>query len=201
MKDLVFLVADKCAHFALKGALARTEALGIAPIEFEFRVHPGRDGGARKSGPDALALERRRFSHALLVLDFEGSGSDSPNAEALEKLLDSKLESLWGNAAKSVVIAPEVDAWVWGSDNAVEEILEWPSGKRIRDWLRDEGYAFDSNDKPARPKEAMEAALKVVGKPVSAAVYQQITEKISLRRCTDRAFLRLRDQLRKWFPR
>ena len=135
------------------------------------------------------------------MLDFEGSGSDSPNAGALEKLLDSKLESLWGNAAKSVVIAPEVDAWVWGSDNAVEEILEWPSGKRIREWLRDEGYAFDSNDKPARPKEAMEAALKVVGKPVSAAVYRQITEKISLRRCTDRAFLRLRDQLRKWFPR
>ncbi len=64
------MVADKNAQFALKGALARPKALGIRRIEFEFRVHPGRDGGARKSGPEVLALERRRFKHGLLVLDF-----------------------------------------------------------------------------------------------------------------------------------
>ena len=78
----MLLVADKNAHFALKGALARPEAMGIRPIEFEFRVHPGRDGGTRKTGPELLALERRRFRHGLLVLDYEGSGTDLLGATA-----------------------------------------------------------------------------------------------------------------------
>ncbi len=201
MKDLVLLVADKNAHFALKGALGRPEALGIVPIEFEFRVHPGRDGGVRKTGPDALAREHRRFKHALLVLDFEGSGSELPNAGALETQLDSQLEAIWRSSAKSVVIEPEVDVWIWGSDNAVEEVIEWRSGKRLREWLRDEGYTFDANDKPTRPKEAIEAALKVAGTPRSSALYQRIAEKISLSKCADKAFLRLRNQLCEWFPR
>jgi len=201
MKDLVLLVADKNAHFALKGALVRPEALGIAPIEFEFRVHPGRDGGVRKTGSDALAREHRRFKHALLVLDFEGCGSDLPNAEALETQLDLRLKAIWQSAAKSVVIEPEVDVWIWGSDNAVEDVIEWRSGKRLREWLRDEGYTFDENDKPTRPKEAIEAALKFAGTPRSSALYQRIAEKISLSRCADSAFLRLRNQLREWFPR
>ena len=201
MKDLVLLVADKNAHFALKGALGRTKALGIAPIEFEFRVHPGRDGGVRKSGPEALARERRRFKHALLVLDFAGSGSDLPDAEALEAELDSKLQLLWKGAAKSVVIAPEVDVWMWGSDNAVEEVIGWSSRKRIREWLHDEGYTFDANGKPTHPKEAIEAALKISGTPRSSALYQRIAGKISLSKCADSAFLRLRRQLGEWFPR
>jgi hypothetical protein len=201
MKNLVLLVADKNAHFALKGALGRPAALGIAPIEFEFRVHPGRDGGVRKNGPDALAREFLRFKHALLVLDFEGSGSELSNAGALEAQLNSRLESTWGNSAKCVVIEPEVDVWIWGSDNAVEEVIEWRSEKRLREWLRNEGYTFDTNDKPSRPKEAIEAALKIAGTPRSSALYQRIAEKISLSRCADNAFLRLKNQLREWFPR
>ena len=201
MKDLVLLVADQNAHFALKGALGRPEALGIAPIDFEFRVHPGRDGGVRKTGPDALAREHRRFKQALLVLDFEGCGSDLPSAEDLEMHLDLRLKAIWQSAAKSVVIEPEVDVWIWGSDNAVEDVIEWRSGKRLREWLRDAGYTFDANDKPTRPKEAIEAALKVAGTPRSSALYQRIAEKISLSRCADNAFVRLRNQLREWFPR
>ena len=95
MKDLMLLVADKNAHFALKGALGRPDALGIRPIEFEFRVHPGWDGGTRRTGPEVLALERRRFRHALLVLDFEGSGTELPNAIALEAQLDCRLTTHW----------------------------------------------------------------------------------------------------------
>src|SRR5258707_585246 len=119
MKDLVLLVADKNAQFALKGALGRPDALEIRPIEFEFRVHPGRDGGARKSGPELLALERRRFEHALLVLDFEGSGTELPNAKDLEAQLDARLSGRWKEAAKSIVIEPELDVWIWGADNAI----------------------------------------------------------------------------------
>ena len=201
MKDLVLLVADKNAHFALKGALGRPEALGIRPIEFEFRVHPGRDGGTRRTGPEMLALERRRFKHALLVLDFEGCGTDLPNATELEAQLDGRLSTHWKEAAKSIVIEPELDVWVWGADNAVEAVIEWPAGKSVREWLRERGFTFEANEKPTRPKEALEAALRIPGLPRSSALYQTIAEKISLRRCGDEAFIRLRKQLLAWFAK
>ena len=201
MKDLVLLVADKNAHFALKGALGRPEALGIRPIEFEFRVHPGRDGGTRRTGPEMLALERRRFKHALLVLDFEGCGTDLPNATELEAQLDGRLSTHWKEAAKSIVIEPELDVWVWGADNAVETVIEWPSGKKVRERLREQGFTFEANEKPTRPKEALEAALRIPGLPRSSALYQTIAERISLRRCDDEAFIRLRKQLLAWFAK
>ena len=201
MKDLVLLMADKNAQFALKGAFGRPEALGIRAIEFEFRVHPGRDGGTRKSGPELLALERRRFRHALLMLDFEGCGTVLPSAVALEAQLDGRLSAHWKEAAKSIVIEPELDVWVWGADNAVEAVIEWPAGKGVRDWLREKGFAFEANEKPTRPKEALEAALRIPDLPRSSALYQSIAEKISLRRCGDEAFIRLRKQLIEWFPK
>ena len=200
MKDLVLLVADKNTHFALQGALGRPEALGIRPIEFEFRVHPGRDGGTRRSGPEMLAPDCRRFRHGLLVLDFEGSGTNLPSAKELEAELDLRLSTHWKGAAKSIVIEPEVDVWMWGADHSVESAFEWPAGKGVRDWLREQGFAFDSNGKPSRPKEALEAALRVTGMPRSSALYQAIAEKISLRRCHDAAFSRLRHQMIQWFP-
>ena len=140
MKDLVLLVADKNAQFALKGALNRPEAWAFAPSSLSFACIPAGDGGTRKSGPEMLALERRRFSHALLVLDFEGCGTDLPNATALETQLDKKLSSQWKTDAKSIVIEPELDVWVWGADNAVEAVIEWPAGKGVREWLLEQGF-------------------------------------------------------------
>lgn len=200
MKDLVLLVADKNAQFALKGALGRPEALGIRRIEFELLVHSGRDGGARETGPEMLALLRRQFKHAFLVLDFEGCGTSAQNAVALEKELDDRLSIHWKNAAKSIVIEPELDVWIWGADNAIETVLEWPPGKHLREWLREQGFEFLPNEKPARPKEAIERALRVSKQPRSSALYRRIAEKISLRRCRDEAFLRLLKQLTTWFP-
>jgi len=201
MKDLFILVADKNAEYALKGALARPEALGIRPIEFEIRTHPGRDGGTRKTGPELLALQRRQYCHGLLMLDFEGSGTFLANAIALENQLDGRLDNQWENAAKAIVIEPELDIWIWGSDNAVEMSIEWPAGKSVREWLREQGFEFDANEKPTRPKEALEAALRVPALPRSSALYQHIASRISLPRCKDAAFIRLRNQLLAWFPK
>lgn len=201
MKDLVILVADKNTQYALRGALNRPDALGIRTVAHEFRTHIGRDGGARTTGVDVLARERRRFSHALLVFDLEGSGAaDAQSAADLERELDAQLQLHWGMRAKAIVIAPEVDAWVWGADNALRECLHWPLEGSIRDWLRSRGFAFDVHDKPARPKEAMEELVSVHRLPRSSALYEKITSRISLRRCVDPAFLRLRATLAGWFP-
>lgn len=199
MKDLVLLVADKNAEYALKGALERTHRFGIRPITFEFRRHPGQDGGVRESGPEVLAREHRRFSQALLVMDFDGCGANS-DAPTLEAELDRRLQRTWQDRAKAIVIEPEVDVWMWGSDNAIREIVGWPHDDMIRSWLGRKGFEFQANNKPLLPKESLEAVLKEAKQPRSSALYQQIASKISLRNCTDTAFQRLRHQLINWFP-
>ena len=201
MQDLVLLVADKNMHFALEGALQRPDALDIRPVEFKFDVHSGRDGGARKTGPQMLALRRRVFSHALLVLDFEGSGTKLADAGALEGELDDRLGKDWGTQDKAIVIEPELDIWMWGSDNLIETVIGRPSESGLRPWLRERGFEFDANDKPKRPKEALETVLLQTRQPRSSALYQSVASKISLRKCTDGAFQRLRHQLVTWFPK
>lgn len=201
MKDLVILVADKNMQFALRGALARPEALGIRSLTFDFRPHMGRDGGARTTGVDVLALERQRFAHALLVFDLDGCGAPpGQTAEDLEQVLDQRLEALWGAQAKSIVITPEVDIWLWGADAALREALHWPLNGPVRAWLQTQGFVFDSHGKPAQPKEAIEALVRCCKLPRSSALYEKITSRISLQRCADPAFLRLRTVLRAWFP-
>jgi hypothetical protein len=199
MKDLFILVADKNAEFALKGGLVRHEALGIRPIQFEIRSHAGRDGGARTTGPKLLALQRRQFRHGLLLFDFEGCGTDQHNAISVENELDARLRHHWSDAAKAIVIEPELDAWVWGSDNAMGELIGWKTGKRIREWLLDQGFALDANGKPLRPKEAFEAVLRQARQQRSSAIYKEITSRISMSSCKDSAFIRLRIQLQTWF--
>ena len=201
MKDLVILVPDKNIEFALRGALARPEALATCTLSYEFRSHMGRDGGARTTGVEVLALEIRRFTHALLVFDLEGCGAAiDQGAEDLESELNAKLQRLWGAQARAIVIAPEVDIWIWGSDNALRQAFNWPLDMGIRDWLKTRGFAFDTHGKPERPEEALDAMRFIHRQPRSSALYEKIVGQISLRRCADPAFRRLNETLRMWFP-
>ena len=199
MQDLVLLVADKNMQFALQGALSRPEALGIRPITYEFRSHPGRDGGVRASGSRVLAGERNRFRHALMLLDFEGCGTQLLDPIALERELDQQIRVTWSDEGKTIVIAPEVDIWLWGSDNALHEVFQWPLQVGVRDFLHAKGFVFSADGKPLRPKEALEAMVPVHRQARSSALYEKVTNKISLQNCRDPAFLRLREQLRIWF--
>ena len=201
MRDLVVLVADKNMQFALRGALGRPDAMGIRAIDHEFRTHIGRDGGVRTTGVELLLRDRGRFARALLVFDLEGSGArPDQTAEDLERVLDQELLVQWGPHAKAIVIAPEVDIWLWGADNALKESLRWPLEGSIRSWLQQKGFMFDADGKPERPKEALEAMVRIHRQPRSSALYEKITSRISLQRCTDPAFVRLRAALQHWFP-
>jgi hypothetical protein len=42
--------------------------------------------------------------------------------------------------------------------------------------------------------------VRELNRPRSSVLYEQITGKISLNRCVDPAFLRLKDALQFWFP-
>ncbi len=199
MHDLVFLVADKSMEFTLRGALSRPAALGIRPITIEFIVDINHDGGVRTKGPELLALKRKAARHAVMLLDHEGSGA-SDDSFALEAALDARLRPLWGVNGKTIVITPELDVWMWGSDNVLKPVLDWTEPQSIREWLHTRGFTFTAENKPTRPKEAMEAVLKKLRQPQSASLYEAIATKVSLARCSDPAFQKLRTQLQTWFP-
>ncbi|HEY8907217.1 MAG TPA: hypothetical protein VIM63_14395 [Rhodoferax sp.] len=200
MQDLVVLVADKNMQFALQGALTRPQALGVRPFTYEFRSHMGRDGGVRTTGADVLAREATRFRHALMLLDFEGCGQENEAPQVLEAQLDRRLKSVWNTNAKAIVISPEVDIWLWGNDSVLRDALHWPQDGSIRDWLRGKGFEFNADEKPVRPKEALDAMRPVHKQARSSAMYEKVTKRISLQNCTDAAFVRLRAQLQTWFP-
>ena len=82
-----------------------------------------------------IALLRYDFSYGILMLDWAGSGTKATSVESLELELDSRLSLSWGDRAKAIVIDPELDAWVWGSDNALTNILDWSQDIGIRAWL------------------------------------------------------------------
>lgn len=199
MPDLVVLVADKNMDYTLRAGLQRHEALGIRPISFHIVQHAERDSGVRTTGAQLVGLERRNFSHALVVLDYEGSGAEE-SPEELEEQLDRQLSARWGSEAKAIVIDPELEAWIWGSDNALKQLLDWPYETGIRQWLQEHDYEILADAKPERPKEALESVLQACRTPRSSAIYGKIADRISIRRCTDPALVRLRAQLSSWFP-
>lgn len=103
---------------------------------------------------------------------------------------------------RAIVIDPELEAWVWSDSPEVDRIIGWSARQSsVRAWLREQGFAFKQNGKPDRPKEALEKALRIVKKQRSSALYGQIAEKVSLSRCTDRSFVKLRQTLQEWFPK
>lgn len=60
-------------------------------------------------------------------------------------------------------------------------------------WSPDQG-------KPADPKAALERALRHIRKPKSSAAFRQLGERVGFQGCTDPAFTKFRDTLRRWFP-
>jgi hypothetical protein len=200
MKDLALLVADKNMDFAMRGILGRPRSLRIRSVSYEIRQHVHRDGGVRTTGPETLALLRKQFHHGIVMLDWEGSGSKAESAIALEEELDQRLATSWGKRAKAVVIEPELDVWIWGTDNALRGVLEWPAAESIRGWLAERGYVLDASQKPVRPKEALDELMASLDQPRSSVLYEKVTGKISLAQCVDPAFKRLRSTLQSWFP-
>jgi hypothetical protein len=200
VNDLVVLAADRNIEFAMRGILERHQAIGIRGIRFDIYVHPERDPGCRHHGAEFLRPFQRRHHHALVVFDREGSGKQR-RREEIEAELDAQLgTSGWGERAAAIVIDPEVEQWVWSQSPAVEEVLGWAGrDPSLGAWLRQERWWHAGAPKPHRPKEAMQAALRMVGKPRSSSQYRALASKVTLQRCQDPAFLALLEVLRRWF--
>jgi hypothetical protein len=200
MKDLVCVAADKNIEAALRGMLARSHALGIRDLTLDILVHPRHDPGCFHEAHEFLRLFRGQYRHALVIFDRAWDGAPASDAVELETALRQRL----GNDgwADVVVIDPELEAWVWSDSPWVDECLGW-SGRNpdLRSWLRARALWVEPRPKPDDPKAALEEALRVVRLPRSSAIYEKLAQRVSMNRCTDESFGRLRRLLAAWFPR
>ena len=200
-EDLVVLVADTNMRFGIEGLLERPLALGIAPLEARVFVHPERDPGCYHHAHELLRPLSVDHRYALVLFDREGCGQEAKSRGAIEEEVESRLAKAgWADRAAVIVIDPELESWVWSDSPEVDSVLGW-AGREValRDWLRERGFEFADSGKPLRPKEAMQSAMRHVRKSRSSAIYHRLSSVVSLKRCSDEAFLKLRERLGTWF--
>lgn len=203
MKDLVILAADKDLEHTMKGLLARPAALGTRAVEADIFVEPQHDPACARYGVEFISNFSRQYHHGLLMFDHKGSGMETTGPRALQESLNENLaHSAWGERARAIVLAPELEVWVWNDSPHIDAVAGWKNrNPGLRLWLIDNGWLREKEVKPDRPKEAFNEALRAARKPRSASLYEQIAKKVSLRRCKDEAFLELKGILSQWFPR
>jgi hypothetical protein len=200
MKGLVVLCADKKIEATIGALLQRAGSLKIRPVEFEIKVHPQRDPGCYHQAAAFLRPLRASFEHALVVFDKAWEGAPSQDAAELTGRVQEALAADWGDAGDVVVIDPELEVWVWSDSPHVETILGWKGRKpALREWLIDEGLWGGGSPKPENPKTAVERAVREVRARWTAAVCKRLAETVSVERCTDSSFGRLKGLLSKWF--
>ncbi len=188
---------------AAQGLLSRHKSLGIRQVRADVIVHPERDPGVYLNPEKMLNPFASSYSHALVLVDREGSGVDPTiNLQDMEKSIESKLARIgWQDRVVAVVLDPELEIWIWSDSPLVDQYLGWSNRQpNLRQWLQHKGYLPPDQPKPTQPKNALESALRQVHQPRSSSLYKKLAENVGLDRCNDKSFIRFRETLRRWFP-
>ena len=197
MKDLIVLVADGNMKASIEGILKRHKSLRIRSITHDIFVHPERDPGALNKAHDFLRSFTAQYRYAMIMFDQEGCGREA-TAEELQMEVQDKLDRTgWRERSSVVVLEPELEIWVWSDSPHVAKILGLKE-EELSSLLQN--YSRPNYTKPIRPKEAMEKALRQSRIPRSSSLYAELASKVSLMRCADVAFVRLKTTLQQWFP-
>ena len=201
-KDLIVLVADQDMLFSLRGLISRPASLGIRAVEYDVYPHPHHDPACLLEAHDFLRPFARSYAHALVVFDREGCGQEQRSREELERMVETHLaRNGWDDHAAAIAIDPELENWVWRNSPQVDLALGWKGRQpTLSEWLVQDGFVRVRYNKPTRPKEAMEKALRICKKGRSSSVFKQLAETVGVESCADPAFNKFRDTLRTWFP-
>lgn len=203
MKDLIALVEGKDDKQTLESLFRRFQALRIKEVDVDIFAHPQSGSGCLNDSADFFRAinASQRYKHALVVLDREGCGQDHRSVEELESSVRDQLRhSGWEDRGDVVVIAPELEAWIWSSSPEVDKALGWAQKQpTLREWLLSNNWIEELDAKPIKPKEALQAALREVRKPYSSSIHAELAKQVSLKRCSDTSFHRFKELLQAWF--
>lgn len=205
---LVVLVPDADIEQAVGGLLSRADGFGLPSVRWTVTRHPDRDPGCRVRAVEFLRPYLSRFRYALVVFDREGCGSTAPREEIQALVEDNLSRNGWKDRAKAIVIAPELEAWLWNGSPHVAEEMGWGRDYRgLREHLASANLWPEDAPKPLDPKraarEAMRAARVRKRARRSPAKFRRLASGIALETlldCRDPALNELGTTLRKWFP-
>ncbi len=201
--DLILLVPGTDEREVFEGLIStRQRSLGIRSIRYEILVNFHRDPGCFKEAPEVLRFYFKKAKRALVVFDAKGCGQETSGVQEIEANLKARLANNgWDERAEVLVINPELEVWVWSDSSEVDAVLGWKGRTpTLRNWLQHQELWKGSDRKPQEPRRALETALKQVSIPRSSSLYRQLAERVSLDRCQDESFVRLRTLLQTWFP-
>jgi len=156
--DLVILVPCSNMETSVSQLLARTDALGIRHIQYAVIRHPARDPGCRTKGHEFLRDVAGNSSYAMIMFDRAGCGQEDLPREEIERLVEEGMSrSGWPDRSAAIVLAPELEAWVWSDSPHVATCLGWKEGQaHLLQWLHDGGLWLRNETKPADPKSTMQ---------------------------------------------
>jgi len=159
------------------------------------------DPGLFLRAAELLSPRLRQYRHAVVMLDAEWKGA--PPADEQRKCVEADLRrGGWPETSiAAVIVEPEVDAWLWTGKIHTSRALNWESYEELERFLVERRMIEPGEQKPGRPKEAAELALREKGKPRSAAIYRQVAGHASIERnCNEPGLRYLVENMRRWFP-
>ena len=204
IKDLIVLTADSQIQRTIETLLGnRQRSLRIPNLSFDVQSHPHRDSGCRTSSDSILRPLRNEYRNAMVIFDFDGSGARNATASELEDELERRYERAGWELERIAFIAiePELEVWMFGASYVhLQNAVGWSQSAPIKEWLEARGHLDSCETKPRDPKAAIEAVLELQRTPLSSELFAELAGRVSLARCQDRAFQKLCNTLRRWFP-
>ncbi len=200
-KDLIVIVPDIDMEVSIRRLLLRTKALGIRQIEFDVNRHFQRDAGCRTDSHNYLKLWQNEFNFAMVIFDLEGCGNEASRINTEDEVQELLNNNGWRDRSSVIVIEPELESWIWSDSPELDEVLGWSNRSiSMREWVRSQtDYWPVDNQKPARPKEAFREVLRELRLQPSASLFDELANRMSVRRCTDPSFQKFKGNLLKWF--
>src|SRR5690348_12743430 len=174
VKDLIVLTADKSMKLGVQALLGRAGQLAMRAVSYDVISHPENDPGVYGDGHNLLRPQCRRYRYAISICDRDGCGREALSREELEHRIGERLRGNgWEERSSSIVIDPELEAWIWGDWDVLAKKLPWDGdGGALRQWLTNRKLLLPEQAKPARPKEALQAAMRHARIPFTSAVHE-----------------------------
>ncbi len=197
--DLVVLTPDLDWERGLNSVFHRPDALGTRAFSFEIVRDPMHDSSVARNAAATLRPFVRHADYALVCVDHEGAGRPNQTPDQLAQHITLSLdEAGWVGRSAVIVVAPEIERWVWCDPRHLPDAIGWPGDRPdLFDYLDAAGMQSLPHE---RPKEALETLLRSMRKPWSSALFAKLGKTMSITRCTDPAFRAMIQHLRKWFP-
>lgn len=209
-RPCVILVADSNMAAAFRGYLTRPQwHLSLQCASFDFDPDLGKDLLVDEGGNDPGVYTRAHellrpylnsHERAIVALDCEWDGSPGRQA-IIDDITANLVANGWeAESVQVIAIEPELENWLWQDKPEVAAAMRYTGSPDLRTLLAQKGLWPPGSAKPPRPKEAAEWVLRMTKTPRSGSVYERLAGRISVKGCTDGAFLELHSALQTWFP-